>query len=845
MASRKLNEQPVLHVFKNLNKLYTFNLQPSKTSLLFTTNLSFVFLISSMCATFYNFLFINIHKNLNLRLFRNNYFLSLNTKNYRRNFSNTFTKKYLYLTNYKFLRLSRFFNYLESRKLQSVYHNTRYSLKPKENLNFRPNFYFGSFRPFLSKNFFFLVGNLNNPYSWNLLNFKFNKIDNLVFSKKKNKSSLKLNKTRSSKKTFFNKKMFINNFFYISKNKLVSRSSLLKNFYFIKSLHKKKVKKNLSKPYLFMNNNPLFRVTYFFNKKLYNNFKKSSKIFNFLKRLNFKKKHKAKLFLNKFNLSRLVKPRVLSLIVNKNFKKQTNLIKVVKKQKSYFFSRPLSFFIRKKRKYFVLNLRNSLILKLIKNSSLLNLLFSKNSVKFFFLTPKNYRFRIKKLIKFKKIHLIFSVRNKSKSSYTRFKFYTSIRSYNRISTPSPFNFYTKTNNFGFNFVRTPAFILPKYSKPLFFRNPFIFSKVYSNTRNFNLFFKFKINTKTKCNTSFSLNGFLFLTSSMYFSPVKKENTFLLKKILYSFSYKNEMQKYILKKYLKSKFLLVPEKTSNSRPGGISSETLNFNSYSKTVFNKDYFSTPFDLSANSFSFFTGYLSNSNWIKSTIDEQFSMSLFSVDYTFSIKRIKFKPGYMTMWRSARDTLKSLLDLKFQYQYKLTKYLNKFKKSNRISSALLLEMRLSNVVFKSKILPDANAVDLFINSNLIFVNGVVCRNPNFHLFVGDFIQFVVSTKYYILNRWMLHWAVQKRTRLKLKSKRKITPVSFSDDKQQSNLMPSWILKNKNLVTDCSKFIEVDYFTLSIFVLYEPFNLLDINPYNFMNIRYGVINLYNWKYIT
>lgn len=67
-----------------------------------------------------------------------------------------------------------------------------------------------------------------------------------------------------------------------------------------------------------------------------------------------------------------------------------------------------------------------------------------------------------------------------------------------------------------------------------------------------------------------------------------------------------------------------------------------------------------------------------------------------------------------------------------------------------------------------------------------------------------------------------------------------LSDDKQQSNLMPNWILKNKNLITDVSKFIEVDYFTLSVFVIYEPFNLLDINPYNFISARYGVINLYN-----
>jgi hypothetical protein len=33
--------------------------------------------------------------------------------------------------------------------------------------------------------------------------------------------------------------------------------------------------------------------------------------------------------------------------------------------------------------------------------------------------------------------------------------------------------------------------------------------------------------------------------------------------------------------------------------------------------------------------------------------------------------------------------------------------------------------------------------------------------------------------------------------------------------------------------------------VLYEPFLWTDLNPYSLIDQRFGIINLYNWKYIT
>jgi hypothetical protein len=46
-----------------------------------------------------------------------------------------------------------------------------------------------------------------------------------------------------------------------------------------------------------------------------------------------------------------------------------------------------------------------------------------------------------------------------------------------------------------------------------------------------------------------------------------------------------------------------------------------------------------------------------------------------------------------------------------------------------------------------------LLVQSNTVFVNGVGANNPNLKLFVGDFIQLIVTLRYYIVFRWLVNW--------------------------------------------------------------------------------------------
>lgn len=64
-----------------------------------------------------------------------------------------------------------------------------------------------------------------------------------------------------------------------------------------------------------------------------------------------------------------------------------------------------------------------------------------------------------------------------------------------------------------------------------------------------------------------------------------------------------------------------------------------------------------------------------------KDFNMGGYDWSYTFGnadirIPRVRFKPGYQRIWRTARTALKDSLGLKFTFQKKLTSFLTRFHK-------------------------------------------------------------------------------------------------------------------------------------------------------------------------
>lgn len=827
--SNKVKNVSTLFSYTSLNKTPLFLKFNNSNNYFFLTNNSL--LINNYQLFFYFFNEINQLKqnNYDQLIKKNKYFFLKFILKYRKYISlNLILNKIKFKFNVFFKFLFFVKSMLNKKKSYTINNNFFYYYNFKLNFTYSKYFY---------KNWKKLIGSLISPYNivlfskknWIKKNRNFNFLTNKFF-----------NKNKLKKNTFFlKKKHIINNFFYINKSLNFKNYSNMR-FFIKNNINYKLTRKNnynyfLSRPYIFLNNS---KNTRFFkrypNFLLINLYKKYSRFFKSIRRINnyyrtrfntsyiFRnffsiKKILSKSYRNKFLLNSKPLFNWFSFF-NLNNKKYFHSKKKMQR-KPFFYLWYLSLYTKtrslKKNKFyrvdkFILNKNSEFTkfsrkikkgnlffksLKLIKKSFLTFFLKIKWSLDFFFLFFK-YSFSFK-LITF--------------SLFNNFYFYI---------WKNVISGFFKSKKFLFNFknpFKFKSLLIRKLKKPFFI----------SRTRN---------------NFILSSYGFIFINNFYKLSNTNSSYFYNFKKIMYSFPYKNEIQRFILRKYSKINF------------------SINFNNIqsNKFIFNNSFFySKKFSTYSFLFDFFFDKRNDiNNLLLQNISDKKNWPYFSNQITsafnsekeqfnLNIKRIKFKPGYMTIWRNVRSMLQTSLTLKIKYQYKLTNYLSKYKKFTKFKTFLFMEMRLYNILIKSRFFNDFSLINIFLKNNLIYLNGLICSNPNLQIFSGDFIQLVLNLKYYILYRWFSNLSLKKKNKLKSILKKKNNNFNYSDEKKKSYSFPNSIIYSKNIIDDVPNFLEVDYLTLSLFVLYEPFNWNDLNTYNLIDQRFSIINLYNWKYIT
>jgi hypothetical protein len=60
--------------------------------------------------------------------------------------------------------------------------------------------------------------------------------------------------------------------------------------------------------------------------------------------------------------------------------------------------------------------------------------------------------------------------------------------------------------------------------------------------------------------------------------------------------------------------------------------------------------------------------------------------------------------------------------------------------------------------LLPDRENSLLLISNRLVFLNSYLVTNEKIYLFVNDFLQLIVSLKYYILFKWIKNLNILKK---------------------------------------------------------------------------------------
>jgi len=351
----------------------------------------------------------------------------------------------------------------------------------------------------------------------------------------------------------------------------------------------------------------------------------------------------------------------------------------------------------------------------------------------------------------------------------------------------------------------------------------------------------------------SFEGFLYVYDKNEFESLQIKYYCVIKKLSHSFIFKNDLQNFIIKKHMRSNFNPI---FTNFKP----KESLLFS----TFFNTDWYSE-IDHCTNYFSrtHFSSFLNNNffslkynkssyfemsakfKWLSGKIFASYLDFLNGIPINFSIRKIKFKPGYQHIWREARECFKISLNLRFRYQARLTRYINRFKKIIRNNTSSVFENQLYNIFKLSKLVPDINWATTFIQNGSVFVNGSVSLNPFQQLFKNDFVQLVVNYGYYIFYKWIIVWSTLKKFKFKAKINYKLSKKDLPDDKQKSRNSPLWVLRFRSFTDDIPKHFEVDYLTLSFFIIYDFHSLLEFDSIFSFQHRFPIINMYNWKYIN
>lgn len=205
-----------------------------------------------------------------------------------------------------------------------------------------------------------------------------------------------------------------------------------------------------------------------------------------------------------------------------------------------------------------------------------------------------------------------------------------------------------------------------------------------------------------------------------------------------------------------------------------------------------------------------------------------------SFNITRIRFKPGYSRIWRLARTNFKEIYDLKFRYQKPLTRYLGRLRRIPVKRKTPLLQMRLDTILSITHLFWNTSLSKSALLGGLIYLNGYLVRNSKLYIVPGDFIQTFVSIQYYISymgvrEDWHRHIWRNRRIVSRWRRRRARVPSEV------------FILE----MSDIPPYLEVDFFSLSCFVLFETNQTTtwgwDISIEDIPQISY----MYNWKYIN
>ena len=135
-----------------------------------------------------------------------------------------------------------------------------------------------------------------------------------------------------------------------------------------------------------------------------------------------------------------------------------------------------------------------------------------------------------------------------------------------------------------------------------------------------------------------------------------------------------------------------------------------------------------------------------------------------------------------------------------------------------------------------------------MVFLNGQQVFNKALQLYVSDRIQVALNYTYLLQFKWFFFFVNARR----IKFLSKYVKYFFNIKNTALTLRKLLINFSKKLFkrllycgNDIPNYLEVDFFTMTSVIIYEPFLFYEFDPILIYRIPFLSLRLYNWKYIN
>jgi len=213
------------------------------------------------------------------------------------------------------------------------------------------------------------------------------------------------------------------------------------------------------------------------------------------------------------------------------------------------------------------------------------------------------------------------------------------------------------------------------------------------------------------------------------------------------------------------------------------------------------------------------------------------------FFSKNMDIKIKSFFIFKKNREILNKLLIDKPIRQFKFNKFIKNFLKKNNSDILSNFEFKLVNLLIRSCFFVNFKDALFFIENGYITVNNKIMVNPNYLLNKHEIVKISFNKYYYLYYRKGLHNVLSNIGKYNSYAWR-VNKNKYNVNKQQSTHTPSWILRFMYFRDDLPKYLEVDYLSMTMIILYKPYNTIEFDFYTLKFMSSYLSRLYNWKFI-